>query len=127
MSHTHHDHGHDHSHTHSHPTENYSARKHPEFVVLEIGDDLGALIVRADPDMHAVEIEISPDGVDDQRSHKEVLERSINGHPAFSAVFDGLRAGTYTLWVDDEARARGVKVEGGHVGQLDWRHAHVRT
>ena len=89
--------------------------------------DLGALIVRADPDMHAVEIEISPDGVDDQRSHKEVLERSINGHPAFSAVFDGLRAGTYTLWVDDEARARGVKVEGGHVGQLDWRHVHVRT
>lgn len=105
----------------------YSARKHPEFVALDIGADRGALIVHTAPGLHGVEVEISPTGHDRRRSHKEVLERSINGHPAFSAVFDGLRAGTYTLWVDDEARARGVKVEGGHVGQLDWRHAHVRT
>ena len=86
--------------------ESYSARKHPEFVVLEIGDDVGALILRTDSGMHGNEIEISPSDDDALRSHKEVLERSINGEPAFTAVFDGLRGGTYTLWAG--GRPRGV-------------------
>ncbi len=99
----------------------YSARKHPEFVVLDIGGDIGALIVRANADMHGVEVEISPAGDDLARSHKEVLERSIDGRPAFTAVFDGLAAGAYTLWVRGEAWNRGVSVAGGAVAQLDWR------
>jgi hypothetical protein len=101
--------------------ESYSARKHPEFVVLEIGGDVGALILRTDPDMHGKEIEISPDGDDGVRSHKEVLERSVNGGPAFTAVFDGLRSGVYTLWSGLRPPARGVNVSGGKVTQLDWR------
>jgi hypothetical protein len=103
------------------PHEHYSARKHPEFVVLDIGDDLGALIVHADPEMHGVEVEISPALRDEVRSHKEVLERSIDGRPAFTAVFDGLETGNYTLWVDGQARARDVVIEGGAVAELDWR------
>ncbi len=99
----------------------YSARKHPEFVVLDIGGDVGALIVRADADMHGVEVEISPAGDDLARSHREVLERSIDDRPAFTAVFDGLPAGAYTLWVGGEARTREVSVAGGSVAQLDWR------
>jgi hypothetical protein len=103
--------------------ESYSARKHPEFVVLEIGGDVGALILRTDPDMHCTEIEISPADEDDLRSHKEVLERSINGEPAFTAVFDGLRGGTYTLWAAGKSPVRGVKVSGGAITQLDWRES----
>ena len=99
----------------------YSARKHPEFVVLDIGADTGALIVHTDPELHGVEVEISPSGYDRRRSHKEVLERSINGRPAFTAVFDDLTAGTYTLWVANEARAREVRVDGGAIAELDWR------
>lgn len=101
--------------------ETYSARKHPEFVVLEIGGDVGALILRTDPAMHGKEIEISPADDDGLRSHKEVLERNISGDAAFTAVFDGLRGGTYTLWKDGRARARGVHVSGGEITQLDWR------
>jgi hypothetical protein len=100
--------------------ESYAARTHPEFVVLEIGDDVGALILRTDPDLHGKEIEISPAEDDGLRSHKEVLERSINGESAFTAVFDGLRAGAYTLWAGN-APLRGVAVSGGEITQLDWR------
>ena len=101
--------------------EHYSARKHPEFVVLEIGEDVGALIVHADPELHGTEIEISPARDDRLRSHKEVLERSINGSPAFTAVFDALAAGSYTLWTEGRARAREVTVSEGEIVEVDWR------
>ena len=100
--------------------EHYSARRHPEFVVLEIGDDVGALIVHADREMHGVEIEISPAEHDERRSHKEVLERDAGGQSAYTAVFDQLSAGTYTLWSEGVARVRGVNVPGGQIAELDW-------
>ncbi|MCL2419975.1 MAG: hypothetical protein FWD04_11840 [Conexibacteraceae bacterium] len=102
-------------------SENYSSRKHPEFVVLDIGDGVGALIVHADPEMHGSEIEISPTGDDELRSHKDVLERDCGGTPAFTAVFDALPAGSYTLWSAGRPLARGVAIEGGHVAELDCR------
>ncbi len=123
MGHVHPDHVHHANRVHDHPVESYSARKHPEFVVLDIGDELGALIIYADPVMHGREIEISPAGRDGARSHKEVLERTEGEHPAFTAVFDALPAGTYTLWVDDRPRARDVTIAGGAIHQLDWRSA----
>src|SRR5438132_2604595 len=110
---------------HDHVVEDYSSRKHPELIVLDIGDGVGALIVHTDPDMHGIEIEISPTGEDGRRSHKQVLERNIDHHPAFTAVFDGLPAGAYTLWVEGIARARRVRVEASAVAELDWRVADV--
>ncbi|HEY1522588.1 MAG TPA: hypothetical protein VGF70_06210 [Solirubrobacteraceae bacterium] len=100
--------------------EHYAARPHPEFVVLEIGPGLGALIVHTDATMHGVEIEISPSADDARRSHKQVLERSVGGQPAFTAVFDQLAPGTYTLWTDGVARVRGVNVEGERIAKLRW-------
>ena len=46
-------------HEHDHPVESYSARKHPEFVVLDIGSEIGALIIHTDPEVLGTEIEIS--------------------------------------------------------------------
>ena len=109
-----------HSHSHGAGEELYAARPHPEPVVLDIGEDVGALIVHTDAAMLGVEVEISPTGHDDQRSHKDVLQREINGRPAYTAVFDKLREGSYTLWVSDRARAREVAVEGATVAELDW-------
>jgi hypothetical protein len=96
------------------------ARRHPESVVLDIGGDLGALIVHTDARMVGVEVEISATGSDGERSHKEVLEREIDGRPAYTAVFDKVRAGSYTLWVDDVAREHGLVIIGGAVADLDW-------
>ena len=108
--------GDDHGTAHEH----YSARRHPEFVVLEIGDDVGALIVHTEADMHGMEVEISPADDDSQRSHKEVLERRRGGRPAFTAVFDRLPEGTYTLWSAGVPRATGVAVAGGRITELSW-------
>jgi len=97
-----------------------SHRPHPEPVVLEIGGELGALVVYTDPELVHSEIEISPAGDDARRSHKDVLERVLGGRSLFAAVFDQVPAGTYTLWHGDRARTRDVRVEPGSVAELRW-------
>ena len=95
----------------------------PDALVLDIGEDIGALIIHTGAGMLGMEVEISATGQDDQRSHKDVLERQIGGNPAYTAVFDKVREGTYTLWVDDVARERDVHVSGGAIGELRWTDA----
>ena len=126
-----HAHQHEHEHSHAHGSEQpkahshphtYADRPHPEFVVLEIGDDVGALIIHTRPERHAQEIHISPKGVA-KREHVEVLERSINGQPAFTAVFAELREGEYDLWDDlrTTTPAGHATIAGGEITTLDWR------
>ena len=106
------------AHRHSH---DYASRPHPEMVALDLGGDTGALILHTDPAMHGVEVEISADGAGRDGRHKQILERFIGQRSAYTAVFDELVEGSYTLWVGDEPRSRGVAVRGGHVAELDWR------
>jgi hypothetical protein len=103
--------------------EHYASRSHPEFVVLEIGDDLGALIVHADADMHGVEVEISPSGADWQRTHKQVLERFMGGRSAHTLVFDQLPAGRYTLWAGDQPKFRDIVIRAGEITECRWATA----
>ena len=110
-----------HSNDHRHDHHEEAHRPHDEAVVLELGGDLGALVVYTDASLLHTEIEISAEGSDDQRSHKDVLERVVAGRSLYAAVFDNLPAGTYTLWHDDVARTRGATVTGGAVAELDWR------
>jgi hypothetical protein len=111
----------DHPHHHHHDA--HDVRVQP--VVLDLGDGVGALIVRTDPELLGVEVEISPSHDDGDRQHKEVLKRSMGPVTASVLVYDNLPEGDYTLWVDDEAWARGVHVEGGCVAELDWRRKEV--
>jgi hypothetical protein len=117
MSHDHH-HPHPHVHADAH-TANH--RPHSEQVVLEIGGDLGALIVYTDPALLHTEIEISPSANDELRSHKDVLERVVGGRSLYAAVFDRLPAGAYTLWSQGSARTRGAEISGGAVAEIDWK------
>ncbi|HVA90654.1 MAG TPA: hypothetical protein VNL71_12530 [Chloroflexota bacterium] len=90
-------------------------------VVLDIGEDVGALIVHADPRLRGREIEVSPKGNAARRTHTEVLERRVGGRPLFAAVFPTLAAGQYSIWRDvmtDEE----VTIVGAAVVELDWRH-----
>jgi hypothetical protein len=104
----------EHHHHHEH-------RPRSEPVVLEIGGELGALVVYTDAALLHEEIEISPTGADDRRSHKDVLERLVGGRSVHAAVFDRIEGGEYTLWHRDDACARGVRVAGGEIAELDWR------
>jgi hypothetical protein len=118
MSSEHHLHSHAGHHHHAHVANH---RPHDEPVVLEIGDELGALIVYTESALLHAEIEISPAGEDERRSHKDVLERIVAGRSLYAAVFDRLAQGTYTLWHDGIARTRGAEVDGGAIAEVSWR------
>jgi hypothetical protein len=101
--------------------ERYNDRVHPESVVLDIGQDVGALIIYTEAALRGREIEVSPRGSVATRTHVQVLERRINGQPVFAAVFPGLRAGDYHIW-DEAPNPRGiVTIIGGEVTTVDWR------
>ena len=99
--------------------EHHQHRPHTENVVLEIGEVLGALVVYTDAALLHEEIEISRAGDDARRSHKDVLERRVNGASIHAAVFDRLERGVYTLWHRGEPFAHGVAIAGGLVAELD--------
>ena len=98
------------------------ARPHPEHVVLDIGGEIGALIVHADHDQHDLQIEICRSGEEaGKREHQHILERPIGGRTMYAAVFGGLREGSYTLLTHDAVRQTGVMIRGAHVTTVDWR------
>ena len=111
---------HDHDHHHHHHDVS-DVRAQP--VVLDLGDGVGALIVRTDPELLGVEVEISPAEDDGDRQHKAVLERKMGLVTASVLVYDNLPEGEYTLWVGGRPWARGVRVAGGAVAELDRRGA----
>jgi hypothetical protein len=89
-------------------------------VLLDIGEDTGALVVYTSPSMVGREIEISPTGNAAKRTHTEVLRRTVGTHVLFAGVFAAVRAGEYSIWRDvltDES----VSVLPGQVQELDWQ------
>lgn len=97
------------------------ARPHPEPVVLDIGGDVGALIVYAEAGLYDQPIEVSPEGADEQKFHQHVLERPMPDGTTYAAVFDKIVEGKYTLWLHGQARVRDFQISGGSVSQVDWR------
>jgi len=97
-------------------------RPHPEHVVLDIGGEVGALVIHADPELHDLQIEICRSGEEDgKREHQHILERPIGGRTMYAAVFGGLREGAYTLLTNNSVREREVRIQGANVTTLDWR------
>ena len=89
-------------------------------VVLDIGEGVGALVIRTAEDLRGLEIEVSPRGDDNARQHVEVHERRAGEKAVFAAVFPGLRAGTYTIWRAPGEHWREVVIRGGRVEEVDW-------
>ncbi len=102
-------------------TEQHIDRVHPESVVLDIGKDVGALVIYTDAGLRGREIEVSPRGKAARRVHVEVLERRISDRPVFAAVFPGLRAGDYDTWENAPDPSATVTIVGGQVATVDWR------
>jgi hypothetical protein len=96
------------------------ARPHPEPIVLDIGGDIGALVVYSGADHIDMPVELSPTGSDDARFHQHVLERPMPDATSYAAVFDKVTEGRYTLWFGGEPRVRDLQITGGAVAQVDW-------
>lgn len=117
-------------------------------VMLDIGGDIGALILHTNADLLRAEIEISPaDGTaedvfqrdhphdhphgDDHahshshdgppRTHVAVRERRGAAGIRYAAIYPGLRQGDYTLWGVDGQPRDTVHINGGEVTEIDWR------
>jgi len=90
-------------------------------LVLDIGGDVGALVVQTRGDRLGTEIEISRQGAESERTHNVVRERRVGGRPAFAAVFPDLPAGEYRIWTDDPDLPSRASIAGGQVTEVDWR------
>ena len=106
-------------------THDHSTDARPEHVMLDLGPGVGALVLHTGRELHGMEIEISPAGRDDERSHKQVHERPVAGRPLYGAVFEQLPAGDYTLWLDDRPLRRHVSVAGAAVTNLSIKEEHA--
>jgi hypothetical protein len=98
-----------------------SERVHSEPTVLDIGGDIGALIIYTRPELRNREVEVSLKGGNARRVHTEVLERLVNGQPLYTAVFAELAAGLYTLWGNATSPAGEITIVGGEIAEVDWR------
>jgi hypothetical protein len=92
------------------------------YVVLDIGADIGALVLHGPPDLLGTEIEISlADSPESPRTHSLVRERRVRSTSTYAAVYPGLQAGTYTIWRDASTPAGTVLIEGGQVASWHWQ------
>jgi hypothetical protein len=85
-------------------------------VVLDIGGDIGALVLYTGAEDDAAEIDISP-GSDPAapRSHNQVHPRRAPAGTIYSAVYPALTAGTYTIWRDAHTPEATIAIRGGQV------------
>ncbi|MHA6758349.1 hypothetical protein [Streptacidiphilus sp. PAMC 29251] len=90
--------------------------------MVDIGGDVGALVIHTPDSLHGAELELSPVDNGATRTHVAVRERRGPGPVKYAAIFPSLTAGTYTLWRPDGdgGPAARVTVTGGEVTQLSW-------
>ncbi|HET9142858.1 hypothetical protein [Actinophytocola sp.] len=113
-------HGHAHGQHHHHHGSGHVTRGSGS-LVLDIGGDLGALVIHTRPEQDDLEIEISP-GRDSAapRSHNQVHARQNRHGTSYSAVFPAVPAGDYTIWRHGETPEASVTVRGGEVTEYHW-------
>ena len=110
--HDHHDH-HDHHHGPLPPSTEGS-------VVMEVGGDIGAVVVYTPDALAGLEIELALRGDDHQFVHTEVRERQLPDGTIYAGVFPAVPSGEYTLLPVAALPALDVDVEGGYVAELSW-------
>ena len=90
-------------------------------VVLELGADVGVLVLYTPAEMDGREIEISLDGLAGaRRTHSAVRPRHVPSGTRYAAVYPELAAGSYTIWADPERVAGHVVITGGRVTNWSW-------
>jgi len=91
-------------------------------VVLDLGPDIGALVLHTPPELDSREIEISrrADGPPRNRTHSRVRQRHTPGGVQYAAVYPGLAAGEYLVWRDTATSVMIVTIAGGQVTTAYW-------
>jgi hypothetical protein len=87
---------------------------------MEIGGDVGALVVYTADALAGHEIELAFRGDDHQFVHTAVRERRLPDATIYAGVFPAVPAGEYTLLSIHSLPALDVSVEGGRVAEVTW-------
>ena len=96
-------------------------RSDPGSVVLDLGGDVGALVLETPAALHGREIEISlADGAAGTRTHSLVRERGTAAGTSYAAVYPGLAAGRYLIWRHIDTPLGEVTIDGGMVTRFRW-------
>jgi hypothetical protein len=98
-------------------TESAAGPSGPGTVVLELGAEVGALILYTPAELDGREIEISRDS---RRTHSQVRPRHMPTGTRYAAVYPELAAGQYTIWADEQRPAGRVVIAGGRVTNWTW-------
>jgi len=86
-------------------------------VVLDIGGEIGALLLRTPPTMNGLEIDLEPEEDGLTHTHSAVRERRLLGGVAYAAVYPGLKAGRYRVAGSNQS----VTIVGGQVTETEYR------
>jgi hypothetical protein len=89
-------------------------------VMLNIGEQIGALIIHTPAGLHGHEIEVSPVTDPAIRKHAAVRARYVRGGVCWSEVIDGLPEGRYVVWRDPVTPLDEIDVRGGAVAEFTW-------
>lgn len=123
MEHAHghgHDAGHGHGHDHPHPENPWAGGGS---VLLDIGGDVGALVVTMPDGLEGLEVEIRPTDHDGSSplTHVAVVHRPVGASRVPSLVFPDLVEGTYELYEKGNTGVRlTAEVVGGRVAEAAW-------
>ena len=102
-------------------TESVAGSSGPGTVILELGADVGALVLFTPVGLDGREIEISRDDDAARRTHSQVRPRHMIRVTRYAAVYPDLPAGVYTVWAADQtSRVGRVVITGGHVTNWSW-------
>jgi hypothetical protein len=118
-----HAHEHEHEHEHEHVHERRESALAPSgqgTVVLDIGADVGALIVHTNAALAGVEIELARRGEAKAFVHTEVRERRLPDGSVYAGVFPAVAIGDYTLVGIDGRPSCDVTIEDGRVTEVHW-------
>ena len=92
-----------------------------ENAILDIGGDVGALILYTDAGYAEREIEVSQEGDDEHRTHTAIHERRTSAGAVYAGIYPELPAGRYRIWADRAGLTDRVTIVGGEVAEVDWR------
>ncbi len=124
ISHEHpHQHG-QHEHGHQHDVvaegEQHHGPSHDGSVVLDIGGDVGAVVLHVPSSLAGAEIDIVGLEPGTVSTHSLVRERILPAGSRYAAVYPGLPRGAYRIAATAGFPAADLRVHGGAVAEVDW-------
>ena len=106
---------------HEHPQGHTSEPSGEATVVLDIGGDIGALVLHTPPDLAGTEIDIFRAGEHVPAMHTSVRARQLPGGHVHAAVYPAVPAGDYIVPAVGARAALSVTIRGGCVTEATWK------